>query len=108
MECLGDLHRELARGDEDENRGSGRPGRGGEESLEERDREGGGLAGAGGRLTQEVAAGQEVGNRLALDRRRLLVTEGGETFDEQGGDAEVGEGFCHAAIYRARRSARQG
>ena len=90
---LAHLHRQLARGHEHEARGaSGRDGflparlpgrpfslafhlRGHRQTLNHRQREGGCLAGAGFGLRQQVAAREDQGNRLALDRRRLFVAE---------------------------------
>ena len=82
MDRLGDLHRELAGRHEDE-----RPGpaalpagacrhSGARDPLEERQRERGRLAGPGRRLGEDVPAGEQRRDRLALDRRRLLVAEG--------------------------------
>ena len=59
--------------------------------LQHRQRERRGLAGAGGRLAEQVAAGEQERDRLALDRRRLLVAEVGERLQQLGPKAEVGE-----------------
>ena len=45
------------------------------EVLQQRQAEGGGLAGPGLRLADHVVAGEQLGDRLLLDRRRLLVAE---------------------------------
>ncbi len=91
MDRLGHLHRELARGHEDESRhlaiGAGRVkadiGRaaccaGERQAMQRRERERGGLAGAGRRFGEQVAAFHQRRDRLALDRRRFLVPEVGE------------------------------
>ena len=96
VDRLGDLHRELARGREHEGR---RPaaapvGRGAaagdrlrrrpalverrREPLEHRQRERRGLAGAGRRLGEQVAALEQRRDRGQLDGRGLLVAEGGQ------------------------------
>ena len=80
VDRLGDLHRELARGNEDQ---------GGnlavasvrvvfsrvDEPVEHGQGKGRGLARAGGSLREDVLAGEEEGNGLALDGRRLLVAQ---------------------------------
>ena len=63
----------------------------GGEPLQERQGEGGSLAGAGGGLSQEVPAVEEGRDRLALDGGGFLVAEAGEGVDEGGGEAELGE-----------------
>ena len=50
----------------------------GGEPVQDRQREGGGLAGAGLGDAQQVASGEDVGNGLGLDRRGLRVAFGGE------------------------------
>jgi len=45
------------------------------EPLQDRQREGGGLAGAGLRAGHEIAPGKHQGNGLFLDRSRLFVAE---------------------------------
>ena len=52
------------------------------EPLNQGQRESGRLAGAGCRLREQVAAGENQGNRLALHRRRLFVAERGNGRDE--------------------------
>ena len=52
--------------------------------FEQRQTEGGGLAGARARSADDVAAGEKRGERLRLDRRRRLEAEGAEGFDEAG------------------------
>ncbi len=59
--------------------------------LQDRQREGGGLSGAGLRLPDEVASGEHERNGPLLNGRRRLVSEGGEGLDDLGAKAEVGE-----------------
>jgi hypothetical protein len=54
--------------------------------LEQRQPEGGRLAGARLCLADHVAAGEELGYRLLLDRRGLLVAEVLERLDERLGE----------------------
>ena len=91
VDRLGDLDGELARRDEDErDRVGARALR--RHPVQDRQREGGGLARAGRGLAEEVAAGDDGRDRLALDRRGLLVAEGREGLQELGAQAESGEG----------------
>ena len=71
-------------------------------ALENRQREGGRLAGAGGGLAEQIPALQQQRNRLALDRRRLFVPEAGEDAQQLGPQSErskpvgrVRDGLCH-------------
>ena len=73
---LGHLHGELAGRHEHEGDRAGR--RRSVDELQRRQGEGGRLAGAGGRLPEHVAAGEQLGDGVALDRRRLLVAERGQ------------------------------
>ena len=75
LEAVVDLPGELARRGEDEDAAVFRPGRTAvaEQPLDDRQREGGRLAGAGLGAAEEVAAGEDVRNRLPLNRRRLGV-----------------------------------
>ena len=61
------------------------------EALEHRQRERRGLAGAGGRLGEQVAAREQGRDRRVLDGRGLLVAEGGERAQETLVEAEGGE-----------------
>ncbi len=61
----------------------------GVEVLEQRQAEGGGLAGPGLRLADHVVAGEQLGDRLLLDRRRLLEAELVERLLDLGREAEV-------------------
>ena len=53
--------------------------------------EGGGLAGAGLRDAEEVAAFHQLRNGLRLDRRGLGITLSGKRLLDRRGEAEVGE-----------------
>jgi hypothetical protein len=68
----------------------------GEHPLQQRQREGRRLAGAGGRLAEQVAAGEQRRNRLALDRGRLFVTEPGQHRDEFFRQPEFDEWRVHS------------
>ena len=92
VDGLRDLHRQLARGDQDERE---RPARArppqapaGGEPLQDREREGGRLAGPRGRLRQHIAPGEEGRDRLELDRRRLLVPQPLEGCEQGRGQPE--------------------
>ena len=88
LERFGDLHREFPCRHDDQ-RGWGPAGRpSGNERGEDRERERGGLAGAGGSLGEDVAARQEEGDGLPLDRGRLFVAEVGERSEERLADAQ--------------------
>src|SRR6185369_11162321 len=63
--------------------------RAGAQAVQQRERERGGLAGAGRGLAEEVAALQQRADGRALDRGRLLVAQGGERADELVGEAQV-------------------
>ena len=91
MEGLGDLHGELAGGHQHEHRGAGGLGGFLRELLQEGKGEGGGLAGAGRGLSQEIASLEERRDGLTLDGSGFLVAQGGEGFDEDGGEAELRE-----------------
>ncbi len=74
VDRLGHLHGELARRDQHEGDGL-RPADGRIDQLQRRQGEGGGLAGARGRLAEHVVAGEDRRDGVALDRRRLLVAQ---------------------------------
>ena len=61
------------------------------EALQDRQRERGGLAGAGLGDAEQVAAREHEGNRLRLDRRGRLVVLGGQRLQKGSGEAEVGK-----------------
>ena len=62
-----------------------------EELMEDRQQEGGGLAGAGLGRGDEVAAGQHGGNGLGLDRRRLGVAHVAHRLNQGGMKAQIAE-----------------
>ena len=68
------------------------------ERVEERQGERRRLAGAGRRLADEIVSGDEVRDRLALDRRRLLVAELGQRVEQLGSQAEVGEAVVSGVV----------
>ncbi len=88
---LGDLHRELARRDEHEAPGAVLAFRFVDETLNQRERERRGLARAGGRLREQIAAGQHDGNRFTLNGRGLFVAERRDGGDKGISDAESRE-----------------
>ena len=92
-ELLLHLRGELTGGHEHE--ALGPAGRGLLDAGEQREAEGDGLAGAGGRLAADVAAGEGVGERGGLDGERLGDAEDVEALAQAGGHAEVGEGGGH-------------
>ena len=62
------------------------------EELEHRQAEGGGLAGAGLRLADDVVPGEQLGDRLLLDRRRVGVAELVEGVEDLLGQPELAKG----------------
>ena len=90
----GDLGGQLAGGGEHEAAGQAGPAlvAGGRQAGDEREREGDGLAAARASATEEVTAGERVGQGVTLDRERLGLSGGGENGGELGGDAELEEG----------------
>ena len=92
--CL-DLDREFAGRREDQRpAGLGRHAPGHvEELVQDRQREGRGLAGAGLGDAEDVAAGELRRDRLGLDRRRRVEAGPGEAVEERLGEAEVREGL---------------
>jgi hypothetical protein len=97
LEPGGDLRHEFARRREDEDARAplgGRAGIGGE-PVEQRQRERGGLARAGLRHAEHVAALQQLRDRLRLDRRRVGIALFGERLEQEGRQGEVGEGRGH-------------
>ena len=63
----------------------------GGEPVQDRQRERRGLAGAGLGDAQEVAAGQDMRDRLRLDRRRRGVALGRQGVEQRGCEAEIGK-----------------
>jgi hypothetical protein len=92
-EGRGDLRGELARRREDEHAGAapGRRGRPADEAVEDRQREGRRLAGAGLGDAEEVASREDEGDRLRLDRRGRGVAARGGRAGDGGREAEAGE-----------------
>ena len=76
----------------------------GVEVLQQRQAEGGGLAGPGLRLADHVVAGEQLGDRLLLDRRRLVEAELVERLLDVRREAEVLEGGQSPSIEGSRRS----
>ena len=91
VDRLGDLHREFARRHEHECGGAFARRCVEVEAVQQREREGGGLAGAGRGLGQHIAAGEQRRDRGHLDRRRLLVSQRGQRGDDFGMELERGE-----------------
>src|SRR6185436_3543736 len=91
LEALGDLQRELARRREDQRTGRLRLCLTlvGGETLQDRQREGCGLAGAGLRDAEQVLAGGDVRDRLRLDRGWDFVAFAGERFEQARIEGEV-------------------
>ena len=82
----------------------------GHDALQDRQGEGRRLAGAGGGLAEQVAAGEERRDRLGLDRRRLLVAQGGQGTEQLGAQPEVGERghVLHGGARQGSRKDRKG
>ncbi len=77
----------------------------GVEVVQQGQREGGGLARAGLGLAEQVAPGEERGDRASLDRRRLLVAELLEGAQQRRREPELGEGGL--ALGSGRRRGRR-
>jgi hypothetical protein len=86
-----ELHRKLARRNEDQGDGARAFPRLGRYGVD-RQREGGSLSRTGRRLRQDVAPLEKRRDRLLLDRRGLFVPEGRESRDEPGVELERREG----------------
>ena len=95
---LGDLHRELPGGHEDELVRPRRRRRAGRQALQERQGECRRLARPGGGLPEQVPARQQRRDRLGLDGSGFLVAQLGEGGDQAGDEPELGEGVGHAAM----------
>ena len=97
VEARGDLGDELAGGRQHEGAAGRRAVRGGvgEHALDDRQREGGRLAGAGLGRAHHVAALQHHRNRLRLDRRHGLVAHFGHGALNGGGEGQFGKGLGH-------------
>ena len=94
LEALEDLRGEFAGGGEHEHAAAarGRLAGVGEHPVDQRQGEGGRLAGASLCAAKEVAAGEDVGDGLGLDRRGRGVALVGERLEERGREAEIGKG----------------
>ncbi len=88
---LGDLHRQLAGRHQDQAADRAPLAARAADAVQQRQREGGRLAGAGRGLAQHVAPGQQRRDRLALDRGRLLVAQRRQLGDQRGIDAQRGK-----------------
>ena len=93
VHALGDLAGELARRREHQHAATARRARLGVllEIVERGQAEGGGLAGAGLRDAEQVAALHQRRDRLRLDRGGLGIALGGKRGEDRGGEAQVGE-----------------
>ncbi len=92
-EALGDLAGQFAGGRQHQHPAAalGRGLTGGVQTMQDRQGEGGGLAGAGLGDAQQVAAGHDDGDSLGLNRGRGLVAFGGKRLEQGRVEAEVGE-----------------
>ena len=93
LEALGDLARQFAGGAQHQHAGAAQGGRAtvGNQLVEDRQREGRGLAGAGLGDADEVAPLHQRRDRLRLDRRRRGIAELGERMNQRFGKAEPEE-----------------
>src|SRR5689334_4815520 len=82
MDCLRDLHGELARRHENDRAHVRRSRRRRADALQKRQRKGGGLSRSGGCLSEDVMPRQQWRNCLLLNRRWFLVAKRGERGDE--------------------------
>jgi len=100
QKTLVDLGGELAGGSEHEHAAAARLrlSRRLAEAVDERERKGRRLAGAGLGAAEEVAAGEHVRDRLRLDRRGRGVALVGEGPQQGFRQAEVGEGRCDDGV----------
>ena len=91
------LERELTRRHEHQAARLARPGRtaaANEQAIDHRQAERGGLAGAGLRARQQVAAAEDDRDRRELDRRGRGVAQPGERMRERGREPESDEGHA--------------
>ena len=91
--ALGDLRGEFARRREHQRarRAAGAVRRIGREPLQNRQHEAGGLAGAGLRAGEHIAARENRGNRLQLDGGRRVVAFIGDSTQQFGQEPEIGK-----------------
>ncbi|OIQ71701.1 hypothetical protein GALL_466790 [mine drainage metagenome] len=87
-EGFGNLDRQLARGHQHQRL---RPRQRDVDALHDRQRERRGLAGAGLRLADQVDSGEQLRDRLRLDRRRRLVTQRAQRVEQFSSEAEFGK-----------------
>lgn len=90
-----DLDGQLARGDEDEGLGGDPLGH----LLEDGEAEGGGLAGAGAGLPEDVDAGQGAGDEQRLDLGGGLELGLGQAAEDGRAEPECGEGFGDGRVF---------
>ncbi len=92
LERLGDLDRELAGRYEHDALWRTDPNL---DAAQDRQREGGRLAGAGLGLAEHVVAGQQHGDRGRLDRRRRFVADVRDGLEDRGAEAEIAKAYGH-------------
>ena len=110
-EAVADLRGQLARRGQHQDAAGLRPGRADvvRQALQDRQRERRRLAGAGLGAAQQVAAGEEMGNRLGLDRRRRGVVLGADGALDRRAQAEIGKGgHVTVAFWMAGAGQRRG
>ena len=61
--------------------------------MQDRQRKGGGLAGAGLCDAEQITALHHIGDRLGLDRGGGFIGAGGQGLQQGGGKAETGEAY---------------
>ena len=107
LEAVGDLGRQFARGAQDQGARGARRGRGAVlgQAVQDRQGEGGGLAGAGLGDAQQVLAGHDVGDGFLLDRRGLGIAGRGQSLEKGLVQAHGFEGDAHSNVFRVRQGA---
>ena len=105
---LGHLHRQLARGHENQRAVRSRGSAFGSDEMQQRQRERGGLSRAGRRLAEQVAPREQRRNRLALDGRGLFVPErrgrgGGPVCRVRGGETPAGREFSVRGVMQEKK-----
>ena len=93
---LADLHRKLAGGHEHQRDRVSRAA--GIDVLQRRQRERRGLAGAGRGLAEQILTGDQVWDRLTLNRRRLFVAQVLERGEGFGAQAECGKALVCGVV----------
>ena len=99
VDGLGELHRELAGRNENEDRGRDPPFGLRADAVEDRERESGRLPGARRCLREDVTALEERRDRRALDGRGLLVPQGDERAHEARVEAKGREGRRRGLVH---------